>query len=62
MKLIRLLKNDLSAEAAEWVKEKIISKEQAENILSRYGAKLPHPQQKSFAYYVLPKLSDFFQK
>lgn len=37
MRLIRLLKNDLAKEAAEWVKEDVITLKQAETICERYG-------------------------
>ena len=36
MRLIRLLKNDIAREAEEWVDDKIITQEQAENICTRY--------------------------
>lgn len=37
MRLIRLLKNDLAKEAAQWVKEDVITLKQAETICERYG-------------------------
>jgi uncharacterized membrane protein len=38
MKLLRLLKRELAADAHEWVNDRLISRQQAEQILARYGA------------------------
>jgi len=61
MRLINLLKKELVQEARDWVKEDIISREQANVILARYGQSLEQGQGKgAFGYYVLMSLAVFF--
>jgi uncharacterized membrane protein len=53
MRLIRILKNDLCREVATWVEERIISKEQAELICSRYGVDYHNLSRRSYGHKVL---------
>ncbi|MBB3063613.1 DUF2157 domain-containing protein [Microbulbifer rhizosphaerae] len=60
MRLIRLLKNDLARETADWVAEGIVSREQAERICTRYGADFEQAQGRSLGYSVLTGLGYLF--
>ncbi len=60
MKVLRLLKRELGAEAKLWVDEGLVTREQAERILARYGAELPSARQHSLGYYVLVSLAALF--
>lgn len=60
MRLIRLLKNDIAREAAEWVDEQLITQAQAENICSRYDVDYHQVKNHSFAYNVLIGLGYLF--
>lgn len=60
MRLIRLLKNDLARESADWVKEDLIDQQQAEAICRRYGADYHRANSSSFAYNVLLSLGLLF--
>lgn len=60
MRLIRLLKNDLASEAAEWVKDGLIQEDQAVSICSRYGADFHQAARKSWGYNVLIGLAVLF--
>ena len=60
MKLLRLLKRELSSEARSWVDEGILSEEQAGRILGRYGARLPDGSERSVGYIVLLSLAALF--
>jgi len=60
MRLIRLLKNDMAREAAEWVDEEIISESQAEKICERYGADYHQSKSHVFGYNVLIGLGYLF--
>ncbi len=60
MRLIRLLKNDLARESAEWVDEGIISTAQAEQISRRYGVDYHQIQNRSLGYTVLVGLAYLF--
>ncbi|MEN8169735.1 MAG: DUF2157 domain-containing protein [Pseudomonadota bacterium] len=60
MRLIRLLKNDLARESAEWVDENIISTAQAEQISQRYGVDYHQAQSRSLGYMVLVGLAYLF--
>ena len=60
MKLLRLLKRELAAEARSWVDERIVSEEQAGRILDRYGARLPDGTERSVGYIVLLSLAALF--
>jgi uncharacterized membrane protein len=53
MNFIRFLKRELSVEAQDWVNDGLISREQGEKILSRYGTNLPDGSQRKIGYYVL---------
>jgi len=53
MRLIRILKYDLCREVATWVKEEIISLDQAESICSQYGVDFHNLSRRSFGYNVL---------
>ena len=57
MRFIRLLKHDLAAEAGKWVSDNIITRDQAEQILTRYGTSLDQIERKEFVYYVLLALA-----
>jgi uncharacterized membrane protein len=60
VRLIRLLKNDLARESAEWVDEAIISTAQAERICQRYGVDYHQAQNRSLGYTVLVGLAYLF--
>lgn len=60
MRLIRLLKNDLAQEAAEWVEEGLISEPQAEQICRRYDVDYHRAKNRSFGYNVLVGLGYLF--
>ncbi len=60
MRLIRLLKNDIAREAAEWVDESIITENQAEAICQRYEVDYQQVNNSSFAYSVLIALAGLF--
>lgn len=60
MKLLRLLKRELSAEASSWVQKGIISVDQADRILEMYGTELPSGREKSAGYYVLLAIAALF--
>ncbi|MCO7226459.1 DUF2157 domain-containing protein [Pleionea sp. CnH1-48] len=60
MRLIRLLKNDIAREAAEWVDESIITEAQAERICQRYDADYHQAKNKSFGYNLLVGLAYLF--
>jgi len=60
MRLIRLLKRDLAKECSEWVKDKLISKEQAEKICDRYGINYQQASEQSYGYAVLLGLGYLF--
>lgn len=60
MRLIRLLKNDLALETAQWVREKIITQPQAEQICMRYGADYHQAQQRRLGYTILVGLGYLF--
>ncbi|AQS35954.1 putative membrane protein (DUF2157) [Shewanella psychrophila] len=61
MRLIQLLKKDLAQEARVWVDESIISHEQGEAILAKYGESLDKDANKaSFGYYLLMALGSLF--
>ncbi|MDM8523021.1 DUF2157 domain-containing protein [Desulfococcaceae bacterium HSG8] len=60
MKLLRLLKRELSAEAASWVDQEIITAEQAGRILRLYGTELPSGERKPLVYYILLSIAALF--
>lgn len=60
MRLIRLLKNDIAREAAEWVEESLISEAQAESICERYDVDYKQVNNSSFGYNVLLGLGYLF--
>ena len=60
MRLIRLLKNDIAREAEEWVDEKIITQEQAENICTRYDVDYHNVKSKNTGYSILVGLGYLF--
>lgn len=60
MRLIRLLKNDIAREAAEWVEEGVITETQAEKICDRYDVDFHQIQNRSFGYNVLIGLGYLF--
>ena len=60
MRLIRLLKNDLAREAAEWVNEEVITLSQAEAICERYGADFSQANSRSLGYNILVALGFLF--
>lgn len=60
MRLIRLLKNDIAKEAAEWVRAELITQAQAEKICARYDVDYHQAQNHSFAYQVLIGLGYLF--
>ncbi len=58
MKLLRFLKRELAAGATEWVRDGIVSKDQAEKILARYGATYPKEgKNKDRGYLILMSLA-----
>ncbi|WP_439135558.1 DUF2157 domain-containing protein [Pseudomaricurvus sp.] len=60
MRLIRLLKNDLAKEAADWVEKDIITQSQAEKICHQYQVDYHQAQNRSLAYNVLVGLGYLF--
>ena len=60
MRLIRLLKKDIAKETTTWVREGIISTEQAESICSRYGIDYHDQSSHSYGYLVLVSLGYLF--
>ncbi|WP_237058302.1 DUF2157 domain-containing protein [Microbulbifer sediminum] len=60
MRLIRLLKNDLARESADWVDEGLISREQATAICARYGVDYQQARYRTFGYNVLVGLGFLF--
>lgn len=60
MRLIRLLKNDIAKESAEWVEEDLISQSQAVQICDRYGVDYHQAQRHSFGYNILVGLGYLF--
>lgn len=60
MRLIRLLKNDIAREAAEWVEESVISEAQAEAICERYEVDYHRVNAGSMGYTVLSGLGYLF--
>lgn len=60
MRLIRLLKKDMTREVQEWVREGVIESAQGEAILARYGARLAGGRNTSLGYYVLTALAALF--
>lgn len=60
MRLIRLLKNDIAKEAAEWVANEIITLSQAEQICQQYDVDYHQIKNRSFGYNVLIGLGYLF--
>lgn len=60
MRLIRLLKNDLAKESANWVDKDIISEQQAVAICNEYGTDYYSREQNSFLLNVLVGFGFFF--
>jgi uncharacterized membrane protein len=60
MRLIRLLKHDLASETADWVRDGIISKDQAQAICSRYGIEYGSRARRAYGYQVLAGLGYLF--
>jgi uncharacterized membrane protein len=60
MRLIRLLKNDLAKEAAEWVENELISLSQAEQICQQYDVDYHQVKNHSYGYNVLIGLGYLF--
>lgn len=60
MRLIRLLKRDLAKEATLWVKDSVISENQASTICQRYGIDYHDQQSHTYGYYVLITLGYLF--
>jgi uncharacterized membrane protein len=60
MRLIRLLKNDLSREVASWHQQGIINESQAEQICAEYGIDYHHQPSRSYGYYLLVGLGYLF--
>jgi uncharacterized membrane protein len=60
MRLIRLLKNDIAREAAEWVEESLISEAQAESVCERYDVDYHQVNNSSLGYNVLAGLGYLF--
>lgn len=60
MRVLRFLKRELAAEARGWVNDGLLSEEQAERILARYGTRLPDGRERSAGYYVLVSLAALF--
>lgn len=54
------MKRELAAEAKSWVDEGLVSRDQAERILTRYGSRLPDGRERSAGYYVLISLAALF--
>lgn len=60
MRLIRLLKRDLAKECADWVKDSLISEDQAEKICDRYGINYQQASEQTYGYAVLVGLGYLF--
>ena len=60
MRLIRLFKRDLAKESAGWVKDNLISQDQAEAICERYGIDYHNAANHSYGYAVLVALGYLF--
>ena len=60
MRLIRLLKNDLAKEAANWVTLDLITPNQARNICRQYGIDFDRPPGHSYGYFILTALGYLF--
>lgn len=60
MRLIRLLKRDLARECSEWVRESLISEEQAIKICDRYGMNYEDISRQAYGYAVLIGLGYLF--
>ena len=60
MRLIRLLKKDLAAEASTWVERELISMDQARSICRLYGVDFDDVRERSTAYRVLVVLGFLF--
>ncbi|WP_394147141.1 DUF2157 domain-containing protein [Shewanella atlantica] len=61
MRLIQLFKKELSHEARSWVRDELVSEEQANSILARYGTSLTDDTEtNSFGYYLLMSLGALF--
>ncbi|BAJ01990.1 DUF2157 domain-containing protein [Shewanella violacea] len=61
MRLIQLLKKELAKEARGWVDESLITHEQGQAILAKYGESLDNDANKtSFGYYLLMALGSLF--
>lgn len=60
MRLIRLLKNDLAKESADWVERGIITQAQAEQICQQYRVDYHQAQSRSLGYSVLVGLGYLF--
>lgn len=60
MKLLRLLKRELANDAASWVEQRIITREQAAQILHHYGTELPSGERRTFGYYILLSIAALF--
>ncbi len=60
MRLIRLLKQEIAREATDWVRDGVISRDQAIAICERYGIDFNNLQSHSFGYFVLMGLGYLF--
>ena len=60
MRLIRLLKNDLSCEVEDWHQQGIIDENQAEQICAQYGIDYHHRSSRSYGYFLLVGLGYLF--
>jgi len=60
VRLLRLFKNELAKETAEWVDDEIISPAQAQQICQRYGADYHQDTSRSLGYRVLVGLGFLF--
>ena len=60
MRLIRLLKRDLGRECSDWVKDKLISEDQAIKICDRYGINYQEISKQTYGYAVLVGLGYLF--
>ena len=60
MKLIRLLKRELASEALRWIEKDLISRDQANEILKLYEARLPEGNQSTRGYNILMSLATLF--
>ncbi len=60
MRLIRLLKRDIAKECTDWVKDSIISEDQASKICDRYGIDYKKASEQTYGYAVLMGLGYLF--